>query len=249
MQNRRIAAIATFAVALIICSTAHAQDKNAAATQPPKTDMKGAVPDLTGVWYMKRGNYDFASFSKGDPPMTAWGRKQFLAAKPSQGPRSVPLQDTNDMVYKCYSPGMPYIYLQLFPVQIVQTPTEVIELFEYDHSVRHIHLNSKHPDVITPTYMGDSIGHYEGDTLVVDTVGLNGKTWLDRLGHPNSDQMHIIEHIRRTTKTNLRVDFTFEDPKSYTRTWTAEMNFLLHPNWHIMEDMCMDNIAFEKFEK
>ncbi len=250
MQNRATLMMAAFAAVLLTCSTTHAQDHNGATAQPPKTSTHSAAPDLTGVWYMKRGNYDFASFSKGDPPMTAWGKEQFMAAKPSQGPRGVSLQETNDMVYKCYSPGMPYIYLQLFPVQIVQTPTEVIELFEYDHSVRHIHLDrSTHPKSLTPTYMGDSIGHYDGDTLVVDTIGLNGKTWLDRLGHPNSDQMHIIEHIRRTTKTNLHIDFTFDDPKSYTKTWTAEMNFLLHPDWHIMEDMCMDNVAFEQFEK
>jgi hypothetical protein len=253
MRGRTIVATAALAAAMLISSTVRAQDqqdKNAAAAQPAKTSTQATVPDLSGVWNAKQNNYDKASYTKGDPPMTAWGKEQFDASKPSQGPRGVPLQETNDMVYKCYSPGMPYIYLQLLPMQIVQTPTEVIELFEYDHSVRHIYLDrSSHPKSLTPTYMGDSIGHYEGDTLVVDTTGLNGKTWLDRVGHPNSDQMHIIEHIRRTTKTNLHVDLTFDDPKSYTRTWTAQMDFQLHPDWHIIEDMCMDNIAFEQFEK
>ena len=85
-----------------------------------------------------RSPYDFSSFAKGDPPMTPWGEEQFKAAKPSQGPREHTISQTNDMVYKCFPPGMPYIYLQVFPFQIVQTPTEVIELFEYDHFVRHI---------------------------------------------------------------------------------------------------------------
>ncbi len=250
MKTRAMVMMAAFAAVLLTCSTVRAQNNTGAATQPPKTQTQAAARDLSGVWNAKQNNYDKASYTKGDPPMTAWGKEQFDASKPSQGPRGVPLQETNDMVYKCYSPGMPYIYLQLLPMQIVQTPTEMIELFEYDHSVRHIHLDrSTHPKSLTPTYMGDSIGHWEGNTLVVDTIGLNGKTWLDRVGHPSSDQMHIIEHIRRTTKTNLHVDLTFDDPKSYTRTWNAQMDFQLHPDWHIIEDMCMDNIAFEQFEK
>ena len=172
-----------------------------------------------------------------------------MAAKPSQGPRGVTLAETTDRVYKCVPPGMPYIYLQLFPMQIVQTPKEVIEFFEYDHMVRHIFTDGrKHPDDLTPTYNGHSIGHWEGDTLVVDTVGLNGKMWLDRVGHPDSDQMHIVEHIHRVDDKTLQVDFTFDDPKSYVKPWTAQMRFRQRPDWDILEQVCEDNLAFESFE-
>lgn len=206
--------------------------------------------DISGVWNAMRGNYDTASFSKGDPPMTPWGQEQFNAAKPSQGPRGVRLPETTDRVYKCFPPGMPYIYLQLFPMQIVQTPKEVIELFEYDHMVRHIFIDGrKHPDDVTPSYNGHSIGHWEGDTLIVDTIGLNGKMWLDRVGHPDSEQMHIIERIHRVDDKTLQVDFTFDDPKSYVKPWTALMRFRLRPDWDIIEDVCEDNFAFESFEK
>jgi hypothetical protein len=182
--------------------------------------------------------------------MTQWGQAQFNTAKPSQGPRGVKLPETTDRVYKCFPPGMPYIYLQLFPMQIVQTPKEVIELFEYDHMVRHIFIDGrKHPDDVTPSYNGHSIGHWEGDTLVVDTIGLNGKMWLDRVGHPDSDQMHIIERIHRVDDKTLQVDFTFDDPKSYVKPWTALMRFRLRPDWDIIEDICEDNFAFESFEK
>ena len=206
--------------------------------------------DISGVWNAMRGNYDTASFSKGDPPMTPWGQEQFNAAKPSQGPRGVKLTETTDRVYKCSPPGMPYIYLQLFPMQIVQTPKEVIELFEYDHMVRHIFIDGrKHPDDVTPSYNGHSIGHWEGDTLIVDTIGLNGKMWLDRVGHPDSEHMHIIERIHRVDDKTLQVDFTFDDPKSYVKPWTALMRFRLRPDWDIIEDVCEDNFAFESFEK
>ena len=99
---------------------------------------RDASHDLSGVWNAMRGNYDFASFSKDDPPMTPWGQAKFNAARPSQGPHGVKLTETTDRVYKCTPPGMPYIYIQTFPMQIIQTPKEVIELFEYDHIVRHI---------------------------------------------------------------------------------------------------------------
>ena len=78
-------------------------------------------------------------------------------------------------------------------------------IFEYDHTVRQIFMDGRaHPDDITPTYMGHSIGKWEGDTLVVDTVGFNEKTWLDRDGHPHSDQLHVIERFHRVDRDNMR---------------------------------------------
>ncbi len=209
-----------------------------------------STTDLTGVWNSLPTKYDFSSFAKGDPPMTAWGQEQLKAAKPSQGPHGVTLKETNDRVYQCFPPGMPYIYLQVFPLQIVQTPKEVIVLFEYDHSVQHIYTDGrKHPEDLTPTYMGHSIGHWEGDTLVVDTVGLNGTLWLDRLGHPESDQMHITQRFKRADDKTLQIDFTFDDPKAYPKPWDAQLRFRLHPDWDIMEHICMDNTSFENFER
>lgn len=99
-----------------------------------KTQNPVATPDLSGVWNVASGVYEFASFGKEDPPMTPWGQAQLGAAKPSQGPHGVKLSETNDRVYKCSPPGLPYIYIQLFPMQIIQSPKEIIELFEYDHT-------------------------------------------------------------------------------------------------------------------
>jgi hypothetical protein len=252
MRNRLAVVMLALAAALTFtaASLAQSNSQTPAKAAAPKTESAAANHDISGVWNAMRSNYDTASFSKGDPPMTPWGQEQFKAAKPSQGPRGVPLTETTDRVYKCFPPGMPYIYLQLFPMQIVQTPKEVIELFEYDHIVRHIFIDGrKHPDDVTPSYNGHSIGHWEGDTLVVDTIGLNGNMWLDRVGHPDSEQMHIVERIHRMNEKTLQVDFTFDDPKSYVKPWTALMRFQLRPNWDIMEHICEDNFAFESFEK
>ena len=252
MQNRQAVVIPALVAALTFSAALLGQSNGQPPVQPAaaKAQTSAATTDISGVWNAMRGNYDTASFSRGDPPMTPWGQAQFNAAKPSQGPRGVKLPETTDRVYKCFPPGMPYIYLQLFPMQIVQSPKEVIELFEYDHTVRHIFIDGrKHPDDVTPSYNGHSIGHWEGDTLVVDTIGLNGKMWLDRVGHPDSDQMHIIERIHRVDDKTLQVDFTFDDPKSYVKPWTALMRFRLRPDWDIIEDICEDNLAFESFEK
>jgi hypothetical protein len=253
MQNLLVRGLLALSLLLGLGATAHAQNVPDVPSPAPAVQAPGgqpAVSRLTGVWEAMRGDYDFASFAKGDPPMTAWGKSRFDASKPSQGPRGVSLKETTDNVYKCVPPGMPYIYLQLFPMQIVQTPKEVIEFFEYDHSVRYIYTDGrKHPDDLTPTYNGHSIGHWEGDTLVVDTVGLNGKNWLDRLGHPESEQMHIVERIHRADEKTLQVDFTFDDPKAYPKPWTAVIKFRAHPTWDVLEHVCEDNIEFEKFEK
>jgi hypothetical protein len=252
MRNRLGLVIPVLVAALTFSAALLGQTYAQTPAQPAPANAQtmSVNTDISGVWNAMRGNYDTASFSRGDPPMTPWGQAQFNAAKPSQGPRGVKLTETTDRVYKCSPPGMPYIYLQLFPMQIVQTPKEVIELFEYDHTVRHIFVDGrKHPADLTPSYNGHSIGHWEGDTLVVDTVGLNGKLWLDRVGHPDSDQMHVIEHIHRVDDKTLQVDFTFDDPKSYVKPWTALMRFRLRPDWEIIEDVCEDNFAFESFEK
>jgi hypothetical protein len=252
MRNRLAVLILSLVAVLASSAAFLAQSNGQAPARPAAAKAQSAAVnnDISGVWDAMSGNYDFASFSKGDPPMTPWGQAQFNAAKPSQGPRGVKLTETTDRVYKCSPPGMPYIYMQIFPMQIVQTPKEVIELFEYDHTVRHIFIDGrKHSSGLMPSYNGHSIGHWEGGTLVVDTIGLNGKTWLDRLGHPESEQMHIVERIHRLDGKTLQVDFTFDDPKSYPKPWTAVMRYQLRPDWDILELVCEDNLAFESFEK
>jgi hypothetical protein len=252
MLNRFGAAVPAFAAAsAIACALLGWTNLPAApssATLPQKASAATA-PDLSGVWITASGVYDYAAFSNDEPPMTAAGRAQYEAARPSQGPRGVKLEETNDRVYKCSPPGVPYIYIQIFPMQIIQTPREVIEFFEYDHTVRYIYTDGReHPANLKPSYNGHSIGHWEGDTLVVDTIGLNGKNWLDRLGHPESSRMHIVERIRRVDEKTLQIQFMFDDPANYTKPWAADVGFRLHPEWDILEHVCEDNLAFESFE-
>jgi len=195
-------------------------------------------PDLSGVW---AGPQEATTFAPGEPPMQPWARTAFSRIKPSYGPHAAP--DSQDPVLVCLPPGMPRILLMPFPMKIVQTPDEVIMLFEYDHFQRQIFLNREdHPKNLKPTYMGDSIGHWDSDTLVVDTVGLTDKSWLDQVGHPHSGALHITERIRRADRETLIDDLTFEDSKSYTARWTGQQVFKLRPGWQLLEYICEDHM-------
>ena len=149
--------------------------------------------------------YTGSTYTAEPPDMTPWGAEKYNAYKPSNGPRTHSLKETDDPVLKqCLPPGTPRIYLQPFPFQIVQTPKEILMLFEYDHTIRQIFMDGRaHPEDVTPTYMGHSIGKWDGDALVVDTVGFNDKTWLDRDGHPHSDQLHVTERFHRVDRDNM----------------------------------------------
>jgi hypothetical protein len=136
-------------------------------------------------------------------------------------------------------------------MEMIQNPKEIVMLYEYDHTVRRIYVDGrKHPDDPLPTYMGDSIGTWEGnDTLVVDTVGFKESTWLDRAGHRNSDQLHVVERMNRVDRDHVQIDITMQDPKALAKPWQGQMFYILHSDWDILEQDCTDNPDFLGFEK
>jgi hypothetical protein len=97
--------------------------------------------------------------------------------------------------------------------------------------------------------MGDSIGKWEGDTLVVDTIGFNDKTWLDQVGHPHSDALHLIERIHRIAPDMLQIDFTFDDPKAFTKQWTGTKQFKMRSDWQISEYVCEENFSNKEIQE
>jgi len=205
--------------------------------------------DLNGVWNMRRG-FGGNAYGRVPPEMTDWAKDQFKQIKSSNG-GDYTLEQTNDpVITKCYPPGTPRIYLQPFPWQIVKGDKEVLFIYEYDHTVRHVFTDGrKHPEDVTPTYMGDSIGSWDGNTFVVDTVGFNDKTWLDRVGHPHSDQLHVVERFTRVNLNDLELDITMEDPKALVKPWDVHLAFQLRPDWTLEEQVCTDNGDFLHFEK
>lgn len=256
MRNRAVTFLLAgiSALALPFALPAQTAQQNGSA-KPAAESAPAPVHDLSGVWNMHstpaQRKYTGSTYTATPPEMTPWGQEKYMTNKPSNGPRTHSLKETDDPVLRqCLPPGTPRIYLQPFPFQIVQTPKEIFMIFEYDHTVRQIFMDGRaHPEDITPTYMGHSIGKWDGDALVVDTVGFNDKTWLDRDGHPHSDQLHVTERFHRIDRDNMTIDITMDDPKALVMPWKSQLNFQLKPDWDIMELACTDNGAFENFEK
>ena len=205
----------------------------------PKEQGGFSSRDLSGVWMESQ---NAVTFSSQEPPFLPWAEEKYKSAKPGYGPRGTP--DSEDPILNCVPPGVPRIMLIPFPMQVVQIPSEVIVLFEYDHYIRHIYMNRRdHPKELDLTWMGDSIGWWEGNTLVVDTIGLNDRTWLDQVGHPHSDALHVVERIRRIDHDTLQDEVTIDDPKAYQKSWTGQQVFKLRPTWHLLEYVCTDDRA------
>jgi hypothetical protein len=132
----------------------------------------------------------------------------------------------NPPFVSCRPMGVPGSLVLLENVELLRTPTEVTLMYQRDHQLRHIYLNVPHSTNPKPSYYGESVGHFEGDTLVVDTIGLNDKTVLDLYSTPHSDAIHVVEryHIADGGKT-LQVDFTVDDPKAFNMPWSAIVHY------------------------
>lgn len=220
---------ARFLIVLILVWV-YAADVSAQA----KSQDKNTKPDLSGTWTGKFGPGQAAdSWDVTDPrgkkpealPLTAWGLEKLKATRPPFGANQT-FDNTTDPVQKyCDTPGTTRLYLYPWQFAIVQTPDTVYILYEFSRVWRTVAMNRDHPKDPDSTWLGDSIGKYDGDTLVVDTVGFNDKTWLDHVGHPHSDQLHLIERFKHADEDTLELGVTFEDPKAYTRTWTSKKFF------------------------
>jgi hypothetical protein len=149
-----------------------------------------------------------------------------------------------DPASSCRPGGMPRVMTTPFPFEFVMDSNRVIILHEVNSQVRRIWTDGRaHPDADTldSTYNGDSIGHWEGDTLVVDTVGLVDSTVFDLTAAPHSDQMHIVEHIRRVSAQLLQDVIEVRDPVAFTKPWIVTRIYQPKAGWHIMEYVCEDN--------
>jgi len=218
-------------------------------------------PDLTGVWQggsERPGSWDEANTGLG---VGGTGRDPSAPAAPSSNDRpagreGAPYQPwaaqkvlesfnrrgIDDPTALCLPSGIPRIVmLGLFPQQIIQTPQQVVMLYEYMNVFRVIPLNAKHPDDLIPAYMGNSVGHWEGDTLVVDVIGFNDKTWLSGTGTLHSDALHITERFTRVSKDRINYQVTMEDPKVFTKPWVLNSSLMLREGTRLQEYVCAEN--------
>jgi hypothetical protein len=150
--------------------------------------------------------------------------------------------DRVDPIAHCSMPGVPRITYMPFPIQIMQRPGYVVFLYEYQHDHRIVQTNARPHLEDIDFYLGDSVGRWEGDTLVIDVTNLSDKTWLDSARHTHSDQLHVVERYTRTGPDTIAYEATLEDPKTYSRPWKISMPLhrITEPGFELREQECME---------
>jgi hypothetical protein len=222
-------------------------------------------PDLSGVWqteYAPAGEDEriFGSVVKdyavlGDDPSTF--SKYFLNILADFTPQDSPMRPataelarrneerrgTDNPPAKCLPQGVPRGDLFNYaPFKIIQNPGVIAVLYEVDNTHRQIYTDGrKLPVDPQPTWLGYSVGHWEGDTLVVDAAGFNDKGWLDSMGHPHSEELRIQERFHRRDFGHMDLSVTIDDPKAYTRPFTIKVTEVLLPDSDILESVCNEN--------
>jgi len=223
------AALATAAAAgLLLACTRPAPPQASTDYAAPRTSYDH--PDLQGIWQtMNTAVWDIEDHSAelGIPAGQGVVVGNAIPYRPSalaQRDDNRRNRSTADPEASCKMVGVPRIMYMPYPLQIVQTPRQIAILSEYVHAVRNIYLDSAHPeDPIQPYWMGDSRGHWEGDTLIVDSVNFTDQTWFDRSGNFHSDALHVVERFTRTGPDHLLYEVTIEDPAVFTEPWQIRM--------------------------
>jgi hypothetical protein len=216
----------------------------AAAATPPSADPR----DLEGVWFKPapealapvRDKYG-DTLEEEPPPMT----KAALALYNRREEARKAGHPLVDPMVKCAPTGVPRAISRPYPFQIVQVPGLIAIVHEGSHTNWLIRMDAAHPAHVKPSWMGDSVGHWEGDTLVVDTVGQRADN-LTPANSPISTATHVVERIRKIAGgAKLEDVYTIDDPKLYTKPWTRRLEFLWSPDETVMEYICEESGRLE----
>ncbi|HYR89467.1 MAG TPA: hypothetical protein VE422_35665 [Terriglobia bacterium] len=237
MRNSSARVMIGLAVVLLFSASAFAQrGQRGGRGQAPAVSVPHDPHDLAGIW-ISRGQ----SLSSQPPPMTPWGQEQFNAHKPSYGPRAVVPAKGNDPTGKCDPLGYPRILFFGRPVEIIQLPNRILELFEWGRVLREIWTDGRElPKDPDPKWLGIAVGKWEGETFVVNSVGFDERAWIDHFGNPHSEEMLLEERYHRLDRDTLEITLTIDDPKTYTKPWVSDKQILkLQPNESIREEFCV----------
>jgi hypothetical protein len=210
---------------------------------PPKSGPGPIVSDKEHVYNplaQAQGQLTYRIADLNNPILQPWAREQMKRANDEVFAGKIPFTARE----RCWPGGVPgyLVYERDRPIYFLQSQKEVLIVSEYDSQVRHIHLNVPHSKTIKPSWYGESVGHYEGATLVVDTTGLNDKTYVDNYRTPHTEALHVVE--RFTLKDNgktLEAEISVEDPVTFTMPWSAIQRWRLRENRPATELICAEN--------
>ena len=233
-------------------ATLHAQETG--YTAPRTAD---GQPDLNGIWQaLNNAHWDVEPHAAGASPVRDLGA---LGAAPGglgvvagdaipYTPEALAQRDENfadrvgrDPAIKCYLPGVPRATYMPYPLQIIQSRSHVMILHEFAGAVRTVYMED-HMESPADTWMGWSNGHWEGETLVVETSGFNGMTWFDRAGNHHSTALRVVERFTARSPETLNYEVAIEDPNVFTGPWSMQMPLYrrVEPNAELMEFRCVE---------
>lgn len=260
MRTKFIVALIALMALPFLCSAVAAQQTATPDWEHPKagSDVPRAAdghPDMTGVWQggsNRIGTWEETNSGDGplgeSGPITPWAvkqpqpRPQYQEWAQAKVQESFKMRGIDEPMVRCLPPGTPRTSLMgLFPVQIVQTPQTVVLLYEVFGLYRTVPINAPHPDDLEPTYMGDSVGHWEGDTLVVDVTSFNDQTWLSGTGTFHSEKLHVVEKYTRVDKNTIVYESIVDDPTVLTQPWVRYGTIMLRTGTRLREYVCSEN--------
>jgi hypothetical protein len=248
-------------ICALLAAAANAQDR--------RNRTASDKPDLNGIWQaLNTANWDIQPHAASAGPIVALGAVgavpgglgvvdgneiPYLPDAAKQKQENFKNRLTADPEIKCFLPGVPRATYMPYPFQIVQTPDVILIAYEYDGAARTIYMKNA-PDSPADSWMGHSVGHWEGSTLVVDVTSFNDQTWFDRAGNFHSDALHVVERYTPISHDALNYEATIEDPKVFSRPWKISMPLYRHleKNAQLIEFKCVEfveELMYGEFRK
>jgi hypothetical protein len=248
------------AVAASICAAPLAAQPPGAERPAPRA--ANGKPDLSGIWVatgailLFEGEEAFAAARAADaaagrPPGNSGEPPPFKPEAQAQRQYFLERRGIDDPMARCLLTGVPRIKFRPLPFEIVQLPERVIVLYEIHHAFRIIPTDGRpHPEDAEPSYLGESVGRWDGDTLVVDVTSFNDQTWLTGVGTIHTEDLRVTERYTRDSYETIRYEATMEDPNVLARPWTVRETFRLRPNERLREYECIEsNEDLLRFER
>jgi hypothetical protein len=250
MTNHWINGMFRRATALAFSLLLLALNSEVLLAQAPARPNAAQPPDLSGMWVQPPGG-PVRRFTVEDAPLQSWALELYKGNRAGITNPNDNGQDPLDPSMYCIAAGVPRIMTSPFPIEIVQAPGRVymIPQSQQNPMPRYIYTDGRgHPEGFPVTVMGHSIGRWDRDILVVDTTLVDGNTWMDGIGTPHSEELHVVERLRRAAQDTLEAEFRFEDPKAFTRPWGGKKVYKLTEWEYISGHVCDDRFRAE-FEK
>lgn len=194
--------------------------------------------DLSGVWFIRDYNRRFRTPMGTLPPFTPLGRQEWEKRVKAEE-EGKPYADASTY---CWPHGTPRVMNSPYPIQFIHSPGKITIIHEVAHNVRHIWMDEPMPKDVPVTFQGYSVGHWDGDVLVIETKGVDPRTWIDEEGIIHSDQLYVVERIRKIENgETLENEITITDPVYFTRPWVKRITYSWRPDIRIAEYICEEN--------